>query len=70
MGTMFAFGVGVVVGAVLSFKAGGDFRDLRRASIEAALHVGHARTRARLATSSVVTFALVVGFGIALMAFA
>lgn len=67
MGTAFAFGLGVIVGALCAFNAGRKFQDARRASALAAEYFGVARTRWGGAAGSLVVFALVVGVGVTIM---
>ncbi len=63
MGTLTAFGVGVLLGAVAAFPAGRKFDRAHRAARVAAEYVGEARFRAGGAAGSVALFAgfLVVG---------
>lgn len=69
MGTAFAFGLGIVVGALLAFRAGGRYALARQASIIAAEHLGRARSLWGGTVGSVAVFAAVVAGGILIMMF-
>jgi hypothetical protein len=70
MGMAFAFGLGVVVGALLAFRAGGRYALARQASILAGEYMGAARGRIGEATGSVLLFLAVVVGGVLIMIFA
>lgn len=70
MGTAFAFGLGMALGALLAFRAGRRYQDAHRASQVAAEYLGVARERWHGAASAVVVFAAVVAAGVVIMIFA
>lgn len=69
MRTGFAFGLGVVIGAVACWKAGGHYALARQASAIAGEYVGAARRLWGRATGSVLIFLAVVAGGILIMMF-
>jgi hypothetical protein len=69
MGTAFAFGLGVVVGALLAFRAGGRYALARQASLIAGEYMGVARKLWGNAGGAVALFVLVVAGGIMIMMF-
>lgn len=67
MGAAFAFGLGVVVGALLAFRAGGHFYLARQASVIAGEYVGVARRRWGSAAGAVALFLAVLAAGVLVM---
>jgi len=69
MGVAFAFGLGVLVGALLSFRAGGRYALAKEAHAIAMEHVGVARQRWARTGGSLAVFAAVVVGGLLIMFF-
>lgn len=69
MEAAFAFGLGVVVGALLTFRAGGRYALARQAHMVAAEYVGVARRAWGGAAGAVTLFFAVIIGGILIMFF-
>jgi short subunit fatty acids transporter len=63
VGSLIAFGLGIVVGAVGAFGGGRRYERAHRASVIAAGYLGEARTYGRQAVGGVALFVLVVAVG-------
>jgi hypothetical protein len=65
---MIGFGLGVLLGAILSFNAGRRYQSAHEASILASGYVSAAQTKWKAATGSFGLFIVVVLLGVVIMA--